>query len=98
VQISVDVTNTGTREGDEVAQLYVHETFTSVETPRRSLKGFSRVHLKPHETKTVTFAVPQNQIEVWNVEHKWVVEPGRFTIWIGGSSEASLSTTFDLKP
>ncbi len=98
VQVSVDVTNTGSREGDEVAQLYLREDFTSVETPRRSLKGFARVHLKPQETRIVSFAVPMDQLAIWNVENKWVVEPGTFTVWAGGSSDASLTTKFVLKP
>ncbi len=98
VQVTVDVTNTGSREGDEVAQLYLREGFTSVETPRRSLKGFARVHLKPQETRTVSFAVPQDQLAIWNVESKWIVEPGTFTVWAGGSSEASLTAKFTLQP
>ena len=98
VHVTVDVTNTGSREGDEVAQLYLREDFTSVETPRRSLKGFSRIHLKPQETKTVTFDVPQDQLAVWNADGKWVVEPGNVTIWVGGSSEASLTAKFPLQP
>jgi len=97
VQVTVDITNTGGREGDEVAQLYLREDFTSVETPRRSLKGFSRIHLKPRETKTVSFRIPQDQLAVWNAEGKWVVEPGNFTIWVGGSSEASSTTQFLLQ-
>ena len=97
VLVTVDVTNTGPREGDEVSQLYLREDFTSVETPRRSLKGFSRIHLRPQETETVSFRVPQNQLAVWNAEGKWAVEPGNFTIWAGGSSEASLTTTFSLQ-
>jgi beta-glucosidase len=98
LQVTVDVTNTGSREGDEVAQLYLREDFTSVETPRRSLKGFSRIHLKPQETKIVSFRVPPDQLAVWNAERKWVVEPGNFTVWAGGSSEASLTTRFLLLP
>ena len=94
VAITVDVTNTGEREGDEVAQLYLREDVSSVETPDRSLKGFSRIHLRPHETKTVTFRVPQDQLAVWNEEGKWVVEPGNFTVWAGGSSETPLSSKF----
>lgn len=96
IKVTVDVTNTGNREGDEVAQLYLREDVTSVETPRRSLKGFSRIHLKPQETKTVSFLVPEHQLEIWNAEGKWVVEPGNFTIWVGGSSEASLTKKFVL--
>jgi beta-glucosidase len=97
VRVTVDVTNTGSREGDEVAQLYLREDVSSVETPRRSLKGFSRIHLKPQETKTVSFSVSQDQLAVWNAEGKWVVEPGSFTVWVGGSSQASLTTKFTLQ-
>lgn len=98
VVVTVDVTNTGEREGDEVAQLYLREDVSSIETPDRSLKGFSRIHLKPHETKTVTFRVPQHQLAIWNAEGKWVVERGNYTLWAGGSSEASLSARFLLQP
>jgi beta-glucosidase len=98
IQIAVDVTNTGSAEGDEVAQLYMREDVSSVETPRRSLEGFSRIHLKPQETRTVTFRVPCNQLAVWNIEKKWAVEPGNYTVWVGGSSEATLSTKFLLQP
>jgi len=98
VRVSVDVTNTGSVEGDEVAQLYLREDVASVETPRRSLKGFSRIHLKPHETGTVTFSIPLEQLAVWNADDKWAVEPGEYTLWAGGSSEAALSAHFTLKP
>lgn len=97
IQINVDVTNSGDREGDEVAQLYVREDVGSVETPDRSLAGFSRIHLKPQETKTVTFQLPQKQLAVWNVENRWAVEPGNYTIWVGGSSQATLSSKFLLQ-
>ena len=80
-----------------MAQLYTHEDVTTVETPARSLKGFSRIHLKPHETSTATFRVSQDQLAIWNEEHKWVVEPGGFTIWVGSSSDAPLSTKFTLQ-
>lgn len=98
VQVSVDVTNTGDRAGDEVAQLYLREDVSSVETPSRALKGFSRIHLSPGETRTVTFRVPQQELAVWNAERKWAIEGGEFTVWAGGSSQASLSTKFNLKP
>jgi beta-glucosidase len=96
IHVTVDVTNTGSREGDEVAQLYLRQDVASVETPRRSLEGFSRIHLRPQETQTVSFSVSQDQLAVWNVERKWAVEPGSFTVWAGGSSEASLATKFTL--
>ncbi len=94
IQIGVDVTNTGDREGDEVAQLYVRQDVSSVETPARSLAGFSRIHLKPQETKNVTFTVAQDQLAIWNAEGKWAVEEGNYTVWVGGSSQASLSGSF----
>jgi beta-glucosidase len=98
IQVAVDVTNTGSREGDEVAQLYIREDVSSVETPRRSLAGFSRIHLKPQETKTVTFRIPPKQLAVWNAEGKWAVESGDYTVWAGGSSLTSLTGKFFLKP
>ncbi len=94
VVVTVRVTNTGSKEGDEVAQLYLREDVSSVETPDRALKGFSRIHLKPEESTTVTFRVPQDQLAVWNQEGKWSVEPGSYLVWAGGSSEASLTAKF----
>ncbi len=96
-EVTVDVTNSGNREGDEVAQLYVQEEVSSVETPRRSLKGFARIRLKPQETKTVTFDLPQEQLAVWNMDEKWAVEPGYYTLWAGGSSKASLDNEIPLE-
>jgi beta-glucosidase len=98
VQVTVDVTNTGPREGNEVAQLYMRQEVSSVETPSRSLKAFSRIHLKPQQTQTVTFHIPQSELAIWNTSGTWVVEPGTYTFWVGGSSEASLSTQLALRP
>ena len=98
IAVTVDVTNTGDREGDEVAQLYVREEVSSVETPSRSLKGFARIRLKPHETKTVAFHLSQEQLAVWNMDERWAVEKGYYTLWVGGSSKASLTTRFFLTP
>lgn len=98
IVVTVDVTNTGNKEGDEVAQLYVREDVSSVETPDRNLKGFSRIHLKPGETKTVTFHVPQEQLAIWGLDSKWIVESGNYTVWAGGDSQASLSSKFALHP
>ena len=98
ILVSVDVTNTGSRTGDEVAQLYMHEDVSSVETPRRSLEGFSRIRLLPGETKTILFRVKQTQLAVWNAQGRWAVEPGNYTVWVGGSSLASLTDKFVLKP
>jgi beta-glucosidase len=98
IRVTVDVTNTGNRAGDEVAQLYMREDVSSVETPRRQLEGFSRIHLMPGQMKSVTFQVEPAQLAVWNVEGKWAIEPGNYTAWVGGSSLASLTAKFLLKP
>ena len=95
---TVDVTNVGDREGVEVAQVYVRQDFGSVETPDRSLEGFSRVALKPQETKNVVFHIPQSQLAVWDAEGKWSVEAGSYTLWAGGSSQASLTADLVLNP
>ena len=97
VAVTVDVTNSGDRAGDEVAQLYMRQDTSSVETPERSLKGFERIHLMPHETKTVHFSIPMRELEIWNAQDKWVVEPGKYTLWAGGSSQADLTTFFQIK-
>lgn len=98
VQVRVDISNTGTRAGDEVAQAYVREDVGSVETPSRELKGFLRIHLDPGETKVVTIRIPQQQLAIWNAEHKWAIENGEYTVWVGSSSQAALETKFNLRP
>ena len=97
VTVTVKVTNTGTRDGDEVAQLYVRQEVADVVTPSIALKGFARVHLKAGESQSVTFTVPQSQLAVWNAAKQWAVEPGKFDIKVGGSLDAGLSSKFTLK-
>jgi beta-glucosidase len=96
VRVTVNVANTGAVAGDQVVQLYVREDVSSVETPERSLKGFSRVSLQPGETKAITFEVPQDELAIWNAEKKWAVEPGAYTVWVGDSSQAALTAKFVL--
>jgi beta-glucosidase len=98
IVVSFQVTNTGEREGTEVPQLYVRQEVGSVETPVRSLEGFTRVHLRAHESRMVTMHLHQKQLEVWNAEKAWALEPGYYTLWVGGSSEAALTKRFLLKP
>lgn len=80
------VTNTGDREGDEVIQLYTRDILSSVTTYEKNLRGFERVHLKPNETKEVEFTIYPRDLELYNIDNKWVVEPGEFKIMIGASS------------
>jgi beta-glucosidase len=85
-QVSVDVTNTGSRAGDEVVQLYVRDDEGSVTTPVIELKGFQRVTLRPGERRTVNFTLTPRQLSLWNLAMKRVVEPGTFTISAGPNS------------
>ncbi len=97
VQVSFDVRNSGSRDGDEVVQLYTHQLVTSVTTYEKNLRGFERVHLKAGETKTVTFTLKPEDLSVWNQQMRFVVEPGRFKVMIGsGSEDIRLTGQFEI--
>jgi beta-glucosidase len=87
--VSVDVTNTGAREGDEVAQLYIHQKVASVTRPVKQLKGFERITLKAGEKKTVTFRVTPEMLSMIDVHMQRVVEPGIFELMVGPSSAST---------
>ena len=84
--VTCKVTNTGKRSGDEVIQLYVRDVLSSVTTYEKNLAGFERVHLKPGETKEITFPIDRKALELLNADMHWVVEPGDFTLMLGASS------------
>lgn len=86
LEVTVDVTNTGSRVGAETVQCYIQDEVSSVVTPLLLLKGFQKVWLNPGETKTVKINIPFNEFGLWNEEMKYVVEPGAFTIMVGSSS------------
>lgn len=87
VSISVDLTNTGSRQGDEVVQLYIRDPQASVTRPVKELKGFTRVTLEPGQTKTITFELFTNQLGFYDREMSYIVEPGAIEIMVGPSSE-----------
>jgi beta-glucosidase len=84
VKVSVDVTNAGDREGDEVVQLYLTDSAASVPVPIRALVGFERISLRPREKRTVTFNIAPRQMSLIDDRGKRVIEPGEFAISIGG--------------
>ncbi|WP_163712792.1 glycoside hydrolase family 3 C-terminal domain-containing protein [Mangrovibacterium lignilyticum] len=88
VTISVDVTNTGEMDGDEVVQLYLTDEKASTPRPIRQLEGFKRIHLKKGETKTVRFSLTPRQFSMINKKDVCVVEPGWFTVAVGGEQES----------
>jgi len=85
-KISVTVTNTGSRAGDQVVQMYIHHGVSSVVQPIIALKGFKRVHLEPGASTTVTFDVGPDQLSILNAQMKRAVEPGQVEVRIGASS------------
>jgi beta-glucosidase len=85
-QVSVTVTNTGRRAGDEVVQLYIHDLVSSVTRPVMELKDFRRVSLAPGESKTVTFTLTPDKLAFYNLNMERAVEPGWFDIMVGTSS------------
>ncbi|MBZ5565756.1 MAG: glycoside hydrolase family 3 C-terminal domain-containing protein [Acidobacteriia bacterium] len=86
-RVSVDVKNTGARPGEEVGQLYLHEAYAPVSTPIKQLRGFERVALKPGETKTATFTLTPDELQLLDQNMHWVVVPGDFQIMVGRSSD-----------
>lgn len=86
VAVACRVTNTGTRAGDEVVQLYLRDDFGSVITPEKVLRGFERISLAPGETRDVTFTLGPEHLELYGRDGEWRVEPGRFTVFVGASS------------
>jgi beta-glucosidase len=87
-EVTFDVRNTGTREGADVAQLYLGNPKTKVPRPVKELKGFSKVFLRPGETKKVTLTLDARAFTYYDVDSKqWHAEPGSFDVLVGRSSE-----------
>jgi beta-glucosidase len=93
---SVTVTNTGKRASDEVVQLYIHDVVSSVTRPVQELKGFRRIHLAPGESKKVDFPIGFDELSFYDVKMKRVVEPGRFEVMVGGSSDNVKTVNLDV--
>ena len=83
---SVEVTNTGMRDGTEIVQLYITDNISSATRPVKELKDFARVDLRAGETRNVEFTITPAQLAFYNVDMKYGVEPGMFTVSIGSSS------------
>jgi beta-glucosidase len=96
VSVSADVTNDGDREAEEVVQLYIRDLAGSVTRPVRELKGYLRVRLAPGETRRVRFELGADDLAFHGRDLRRKAEPGRFHVWIGGSSDAELRTEFEL--
>lgn len=89
VQATIDVTNTGTRDGEEIVQLYIRDDYSSATRPVKELKSFARIPLKAGETKQVSFAVTPKMLAYYDAAMKYGVEKGTFKIMVGPSSRDS---------
>lgn len=86
--VSVDITNTGNRTGDEVAQLYIRHLYSAVDRPAKELKAFGRITLNPNEKKTVQLKLKTKDLEYWDVNlHRYVLEAGKTLLMVGSSSD-----------
>ena len=97
ITVSVQVNNTSEREAAEVVQLYLHQRQGAASRPVRELKGFRRVTLSPQGSQQVQFKIAPEHRRYWSTtERDWVLDPSVFDIWVGGSSTAELTTTFEV--
>jgi beta-glucosidase len=97
LDVSVDVTNTGSKSGEAVAQLYIHQRAGSASRPVRQLKGFQKVTLAAGAKQTLHFKLGSDELRFWSPSRKqWVVEPEQFDVWVGENSQAKLHSEFRL--
>ncbi|MEH0152820.1 glycoside hydrolase family 3 N-terminal domain-containing protein [Limibacter armeniacum] len=96
VKVAVEVTNTSEVDGKEVVQLYTSDLFSSVTVARIALKKFEKVLIKAGETKTIEFVLTKEDLKLWNLDKKWVVESGEFTAMVGTNSTDLIKENFKL--
>ena len=96
ILVSVDVSNKGSIDGEEVVQLYIRDLVGSLTRPIKELKGFEKIMIKSGETKAVNFTINTESLEFYTVNKKWEVESGDFDIWVGGDSRAPLKASFSV--
>jgi beta-glucosidase len=94
---TVNITNTGKLDGEEVVQLYIRDLVGSVTRPVKELKGFKKLLIKAGETKTVSFTISKDELSFYRQDMSWGCEPGQFELYIGGSSADVKKSSFELK-
>jgi beta-glucosidase len=97
LRASVTVTNTGSRRGDEVVQLYIHDPVASISQPVRRLRGFERVTLNPSQSRTVTFTLDRSDFGFYDNRGRFIVESGQIDVYAGSSSSADLKRSFTVR-
>jgi beta-glucosidase len=94
VKISAEITNTGSRAGDEIVQLYICDVIASISRPVKELKGFARLSLAPGETQTVLFRLTRDDLSFYNQEGQWVFEPGEYHVFVSPDASNGLAGRF----
>ena len=87
ITATINVKNTGSRDADEVVQLYIRDMVASISRPVKELKGFQRIHLAAGESREISFDITPEMLKFYNAELKHVIEPGDFQIMVGGNSK-----------
>ena len=96
MSVNAEITNTGTRAGEETVQLYLRLQGTSIAQPVRALSGFQRIALAPGETKRVTFTLGPEAFAIWNDQNKFAAEPARVTLWVSPDSSHGSEATLQI--
>ena len=97
ITVSVDVTNTGSRKGKEIVEMYIRDDYSSMPRPVKELKGFQKIELAPGETKTVSIPITAQSLAFYNAKGERVIEPGTFSIEVGPSSDNTQSTVLSVE-
>lgn len=97
IEVTAEITNTGSRQGTEVVQLYIRDLVGDLVRPVKELKGFKRITLHPGQTETVSFTLHSDDLAFHNQKMEYVTEPGKFKVWIGKNSSEGLEGDFEIK-
>ncbi len=95
IVVSAVIKNTGSRSGEEIAQLYIHDEVASITRPVKELKGFQKISLAPGESKRIQFVLKPDHLKFYNLSMKRVVEPGLFEVFVGPNSAEGLKAEFE---
>lgn len=99
LSVTIDLENLGSRDGDEVVQLYIHQRSGSASRPVRELKGFKRISVKAGSKQAVTLTLDSTELGFWSPQtHRWSVEPADFDLWVGSNATAEQHSTFTVTP
>ncbi|MCK6618698.1 MAG: beta-glucosidase BglX [Cyclobacteriaceae bacterium] len=96
IRVTVEITNSGTREGAEVVQLYIRDLVGSITRPVKELKAFKKINLKPGETRTISFSITERELSFYRADLTYGAEPGKFQVFVGGNSRDVLQAEFEL--